>query len=271
VGDIQTWQYIQPIDVAAVSAEFRATMGIRHFFIDDFLRPEFAHAVADAYPSFEQAELAGRRYSDLHETGKVQVTDPSAFSEPVARLNEALASDEFLQTLVEITGIEELLADPTLQGGGIHLMNSGSRLDVHVDFNVTASRKLFRRLNLLVFLTPDWQPEWGGRFELWDPTVRNKQRAFEPRFNRALCFATSETSFHGVEPVSCPAPQLRRSFATYYYTASPHPDWSGSHHTTIFRNRPGERVRALWAFPRRATRQLVNTVRRWKARLQQRS
>ena len=267
MGEIQTWEYIQPIDVASVSVPFRAAMGTPHFYIDDFLRPDFARAVSEAYPSYEGAAASGRSYSALHETGKAQVSDAAEFPEPVALLNEAMASEAFLQTLVEITGIEDLLADPALQGGGMHLMKSGARLDVHVDFNMTASQELFRRLNLLLFLSPEWHPDWGGRFELWDPKVRTKQQAFEPRFNRAVCFATSETSFHGVEPVACPPPHVRRSFATYYYTAAAHPDWTGGHHTTIFRNRPGERSRALWAFPGQATRRAVKSLRRWKARL----
>lgn len=262
MGDPKTWQYIQPIDVASTAASFRSANGTPHLCIDDFLRPEFAREVADAYPTFGEALDLGRSYSDIHESGKVQITDPAIFPEPVARLNEALASPEFLQTLVEVTGIEHLVADPSLQGGGMHLMNSGARLDVHVDFNMTKNRKLFRRLNLLIFLTPDWNSEWGGRFELWDPAVRTQLAGFEPRFNRCVCFATNEKSFHGVEPLSCPPPNVRRSFATYYYTAAPHPDWTGSHHTTIFRSRPGEAGRSLLGLPQRLSRRIVKRARK---------
>jgi hypothetical protein len=264
MGEGNTWDYIQPIDVTNVSRAFRSAEGTPHLYIDDFLRPDFAAAVTAAYPNFEQAEQQGRSYSALHESGKVQITDASLFPDPVRRLNDALASDEFLETLVEITGIEDILADPVLQGGGMHLMRSGARLDVHVDFNMTKSEKLFRRLNLLLFLSPTWDAEWGGRFELWDPTVQNRLHAFEPRFNRCVCFATSETSFHGVEPVTCPPSELRRTFATYYYTREPNPDWSGAHHTTLFRHRPGETSRAILGVPqqiKRSFRAALRTVR----------
>ena len=133
-------------------------------------------------------------------------------------MNDLLASDEFLNDLSHITGIPNLLADEQLVGGGIHVTGPGGRLDVHVDFNFIAERKLHRRLNLLLYLNSPWEDSWGGQFQLWDKDVRHCEATFAPLFNRCVIFETSEISYHGVVPVSPNAPSPRKSFATYYYT-----------------------------------------------------
>ena len=259
-----TWKLLNAIDVSAAARSFRNAEGTPHLCIDEFLRPEFARCVAAAYPAYEGAVAQGKSYSALHETGKVQLTDASRFPAPVAELNAALASPEFLETMVEIAGIEDLVADPELKGGGMHLMGSGARLDVHVDFNRFVERGLHRRLNILVFLNPDWRSEWEGRFELWDAGVKRRIAAYAPAFNRCVFFATSERSFHGVTRVSCPPGQSRRSFAAYYYTEAAPTDWAGQH-STIFRHRPGEGWRAILLLQERTSAALRSGTR-WLGR-----
>jgi hypothetical protein len=120
---------------------------------------------------------------------------------------------------------------------------------VHVDFNYLEERQLHRRLNILVYLNPDWQEAWGGNIELWDPEVKNRLQSFSPVLNRCVVFETNEISFHGVSPVTCPADKARRSFAAYYYTREAPPGWKGQTHSTVFRARPEERLRGYVLMP----------------------
>ncbi len=119
-------------------------------------------------------------------------------------------------------------------------MGSGGRLDVHVDFNIQRDTQWFRRLNILVFLNEHWEESFGGNLELWDADVTHCEHEQQPLLNRCLVFETSESSYHGVAPVTCPDGVTRQSFAAYYYTAEAPADWSGAYHTTVFKARPGE-------------------------------
>jgi len=141
---------LQPFDREKVRAEFAAAKPFPYVKIDNFIDPAKAKAVVAAYPSFEVALGQGQTFATVNERKKVQISDPSRFAAPVAELNDLLASDEFLNDLSHITGIPNLLADEQLVGGGIHVTGPGGRLDVHVDFNFIAERKLHRRLNLLL-------------------------------------------------------------------------------------------------------------------------
>lgn len=255
---------IRPLDREGLRREYASAEPFPHVVIEDFLDPDFARAVADAYPTFEQAQEKGFEFDMVRERRKIQVSDRKDFPEPVLALTEALESPAFLADLEAITGIPGLEADAGLAGGGIHVTGPGGRLDVHVDFNYNEERRVHRRLNILVYLNPIWQDGWGGEVELWDRKVRHCHRRVAPALNRCVLFETSDISFHGVRPVAPEATVARQSFAAYYYTKDAPPDWDGRQHGTIFRARPDEKLRRfaivpaeqLWLRSRRALRAL---------------
>src|SRR5882724_9427341 len=141
---------IKALDRERLKREFNSAQPFRFFMIDNFLEDGAARQMFDSYPSFDEALKVGREFKAVNEQRKVQIVDPAKFSEPVARFSQAIASPQFLSDLSYITGIDNLLADDRYEGGGMHLTGPGGRLDVHVDFNYIATRKLHRRLNLLL-------------------------------------------------------------------------------------------------------------------------
>ena len=261
-------ELLNPIDVPALKAEWESHLPTHYVCIEGLLKPDFARAVAAAYPSYEDARKVGRQFYWVNEDVKVQVTDAHLFPQPVKQLNEVLASSAFLSQLSEITGIPKLLADPELAGGGIQVMGQQGHLGVHVDFNMNPARTLHRRLNLILYLTDDWQDGWGGEFELWDPSVKECLGTWTPAFNRAVMFNTTTGSFHGVRAVGCPPGTTRNSFAGFYYTAEPPADWDGEFHDTIYKPRPGEWWKGWVQMPvERIQRATMRRLRRVKHRL----
>lgn len=248
------------IDVDDLAAQYRGASPTRFFVVDEFLMPAFAREVAAAFPSFGAARGQGKEFARVNEDVKVQVTDASRFPEPIRLLHEALASPAFLDTISRVTGIADLRADPELTGGGMHIMGPSGYLGVHVDFNFLRARELFRRLNIIVYLTPDWRDEWQGCFELWDPEVKRRVEAFAPAFNRCMVFNTTQQSFHGVSAIRCPEPVTRNSFAAFYYTEAPPADWNGRHHSTIYRARPDEWSKRFFSMPLDAARRNANAA-----------
>lgn len=236
-------------DVQALKREFDSSVPFRYLVIEGFLDPEFALEVARAYPGYEEALAQGLGFDSVNERQKVQVSDASKFSEPVAKLNDALASPEFMRDLHTITGIDGLLPDPSLAGAGMHLTTGHGRLDVHVDFNYSEETQTHRRLNILVYLNEDWDASWGGAVELWDQQVKTCHKRLEPMLNRMVLFETSDISFHGVTPLTCPPDRTRQSFATYYYTREAPAGWDGTRHSTIFRARPDEKLQKYLLMP----------------------
>ena len=57
------------------------------------------------------------------------------FGPYTTKLIHTLNSGNFLRFLERLTGVEGLIADPYLRGGGLHEIRQGGKLDVHADFN----------------------------------------------------------------------------------------------------------------------------------------
>lgn len=78
-----------------------------------------------------------------------------------------LNGPEFRAWLSDVTGIPGLLADPELEGGGIHQIPTGGYLKIHTDFNWNKRLEMHRRVNVLLYLNEDWDEDWGGHIEFW--------------------------------------------------------------------------------------------------------
>ena len=169
-------------------------------------------------------------------------TDHSRVIPPFTRqVLDQFNSEVMIDFLQELTGIPGLIPDPHLWGGGLHQIERGGHLKVHSDFNWHEELLLDRRLNLILYLNPEWQPEWGGALELWDREMSACQESVLPVANRCVVFNTTDFSLHGhPDPLMCPPDRTRRSMALYYYSnGRPAAEVSRSR-TTDFRPRPGE-------------------------------
>lgn len=242
-------RYLNPIDPDELALNIQSAVGFPHFCIDNFLKEDFAEALEASFPPFSEAVSLGKSFNAHHEYQKVQINNVEKFPEPVKQLNDLFGDEEFINFLSKATGIDDLLYDKNLGGGGMHMTNGGGRLDVHVDFNLIKEQEWYRRLNILLYFNKDWKEEYGGYLDLWDKDVKNRIGYFDPRFNRLCGFVTSEISFHGVTPVTCPTDRVRKSFATYYYTEAKASNIADEYHSTIFVPRPNEKARHLFLKP----------------------
>ena len=138
---------------------------------------------------------------------------------PVENLFYQLNSPAFLEFLEALTGIEGLIPDPYLKGGGVHMIGPGGFLKIHADFNWHQKLKLDRRINFLLYLNPEWKEEYGGQLELWDTGMKSCQKKVLPISNRCVIFSTTDYSYHGhPDPLKCPEGMYRTSLALYYYS-----------------------------------------------------
>jgi len=211
-----------------------------HIVIDDFLGADVIERMLDEFPKVGSG--AWIHYVHYNER-KYGQTRRDTFGPTIGEVVDELNSPRFLEFLRDVTGIEHLLPDETLEGGGLHQSERGGFLNVHADFTVHPHRRDWRRrLNLLLYLNPGWQEDWGGYLELWDTEMRECRRKIGPLFNRCVIFSTDPTSFHGhPDPMTCPPGVTRKSLALYYFTQEEAP----MVRSTEYRARPGEGVRGL--------------------------
>lgn len=217
--------------------EFCRARPFSHLLLDDFLEPSFCEAIRREFPAFD--ERAAR--NETGATGRKAVVSGIAALGPAFRKFDGLMrSRDFLDWTGHATGIRQLLYDPAYAGGGTHENLNNQDLDFHVDFNYHPARILHRRLNLIVFLNPEWEESWGGCLELReDPWAEEEAGAVKvvPLFNRAVIFETTETSWHGFSRICLPPPRKhlsRRSIAVYFYTKERPAGQTAPSHGTVY-------------------------------------
>lgn len=204
--------------------EYNSNTPFPHIAIDNFL-PE--GILRSAYQSLSQISPKNWGWDELewikpYQQNKFQLNDEvGLYYPPVARdLIKLLNSKFIVNFLQDLTGISDLVIDPTISGGGVHKITNGGKLNIHTDYGKHPQfEDLYRRINLLLYLNPNWKKEWGGELHFKTEPTGESQSIISPLFNRAVIFNTTDVSWHGhPDPLNCPEDEARYSIAMYYFT-----------------------------------------------------
>ncbi|HQU44060.1 MAG TPA: 2OG-Fe(II) oxygenase, partial [Pirellulales bacterium] len=186
-----------------IQHEFMSAEPFPHLVMDGFAPEATLRAVAAGFDSVSAD--AWVRYDDLDERGKNACNRLEAMPVACRDFIAALSGPTAAKLCEWLTGIDGLVPDASLYGGGLHMTEPGGFLGVHLDNERHPQTGLARRLNLIVYCTEGWREEWGGHLEFWDRARTRVVRRIAPLWNRAVLFETSSHSFHGhSEPLRCP-------------------------------------------------------------------
>lgn len=206
-----------------------------HTVVDDLLEPDGFAAAVDAFPTGDEGSWTNYSHVNERKHGNMQ---PGTWPPELRTVADHLTSPEFVAGLERLTGIDGLLPDPDMDGGGLHRSGPGGFLNVHTDFTAHHRRPSWRRrVNLLLYLNTEWHDHWGGHLELWDAGMTAPQRSIAPLGNRAVIFETTDSAFHGhPTPLRCPDGISRQSLALYYFTEGT----AAPSRPTTYRARPSD-------------------------------
>jgi len=231
--DYSRWSSALP----ELAKQYTANQPLPHILLRGFLDGGVAAAIETEFPSTKSE--AWTQYKHPNEK-KLGLAKRGYFSAGLGRIVDELNSPSFVAWLSKLTGIPNLIADPSLEGGGLHQSGRGGFLNLHTDFSHHHYQKNWkRRVNLILYLNSDWGENWGGDIEFWDADMQQCLAKYPPLLNHALIFNTDARYFHGFpEPIACPEDRSRKSLALYYYTTET--QLKIAHRSTDYRARPGD-------------------------------
>ncbi len=228
-------------DADRIRERFLHAKPFRHVAIEDFFDADFAQRLLDEFPSFDK-HLAIAESGQAG--GKAVNTKIATIGPAYQELYALLSSAPFLDYVSRLSGVEDLILDPAMYGGGTHENLHGQELDPHVDFNYDQTNRLHRRLNLIVYLNQGWRSEWGGGIEVHSNPRHpdeNQIQTWAPIFNRAIMFETNEYSWHGFPKIELPEDRRtlsRKSISIYLYTKDRPANEIAPTHATFYVQRP---------------------------------
>ena len=200
-------------DVSALNTLFLNAKPFEHVVIDNFLETSYAEKISEIFPVVN---------SDWHE-----YKNPIEVKYTYDNVNELdkdtkdffyyLSTPELTNIMRDITSIRNLEYDEYLHGAGLHKHPRYGRLNIHLDYEKHPISGKERRLNVILFISKDWDPLWNGANELWDKDVTKCITKTHVKFNRAIIFKTNDISWHGLpDKIMCPDDVFRNSLAYYY-------------------------------------------------------
>ncbi len=213
----------------------------RHFALDNFLPTEIAQTVYANFPKPKKMHLLCN-YGEIKSRYK-HIKDSSSLLQD---LYSAIQDTKTIAALEAITGIQKQVVDTSRPAGGISTLLKGYYINPHLDYSHNAKKNLYRTLNLLYYVSPNWQVENGGNFEVWDEQINN--RIIVPNFfNRLVVMETNSRSWHSVNPVLCDAP---RCCVFNYFFSEQSPEGEDYFHGSpfslfnpLFKARPEQKIR----------------------------
>lgn len=215
---------IREIDWYGVKNEFQNGEPFHHVIIDNFFLPEVADKISEEFPDFN-APFINNHNSPLEVKKTLNHWDK--FPPATYRAFSLFGREAFLDNMRLICDKYDLQFDFGLNGGGWHMHGRGGNNNVHLDYNVHPKLHMQRKLNIIVYMTKDWDSSWGGGLELWTHDAENRQpgvlaKTVENKFNRAIIFDTTQNSWHGLPgTINCPEGVIRKSIAAYFTCAAP--------------------------------------------------
>ena len=222
-------------DLPKLRARYEAPEPFPHVVFDDVLdRGLYGRAVKE-FPLLR--DQSWTNYVHVNEK-KFGNSKPDTWGPSLQLVARVLTGPRFVRFLERLTGIDELLPDRAMDGGGLHQVPRGGFLNVHADFTAHhAVPNWQRRVNVLVYFNEHWCADWRGDLELWARDMSRPVVKIRPVGNRMVVFTTDQDSFHGhPDPLDCPENEVRKSMALYYFTAESRP----LVRSTNYQARPGD-------------------------------
>ncbi|WP_196886899.1 2OG-Fe(II) oxygenase [Aureivirga sp. CE67] len=208
---------------------------IGYFFVDDLLPKHIVDAIYQSFPKTNNMIL--RKSLREYKYIAAQMDNYHPILEEVIY---AFQEPNVVKIVSEICDLDDIHPDENLYAGGLSSMGHKNFLNPHLDNSHDKDRNMWRVLNLLFYVTPDWKDENGGHLEVWPDGMNNPQTTIYSRYNRLAIMATHDQSWHSVCPVN--ADKARSCVSNYYFSSKPFRE-TDSFHVTKFRGRPEEIVK----------------------------
>lgn len=210
-----------------LARQYRLAKPFPHIVLEDFVLTDIDELLRE-FP--DEAWEGWTNQSNANQPSKSSCPNINVMPPLLKQMINELFEPPFLRAMSNLMGIQNLLPDPFLNGGGLHVTAPGGRLTPHTDYHHHPKLRLFRRANILIYLNGDWKSGDGGELCLFNLGDDRPVLSIPPRYGTCVIFTTDHRSLHGVNPISETA-GIRRSIALYYYTIEDAEIFSGDGRT----------------------------------------
>jgi len=209
-----------------------------HIVVRDVFPTDLLQQIYTEVRGLDRAQM---RASHTKRHTKLETSDRDQLGPATVALQDYLDGPEFVALLSTVTGVADLMPDPTHHAAGVHETPRGGRTMIHIDFARHPETQRHHRVNVLLYLNPEWHNDWGGQLELWPADMSGVGARVQPTANTMVIWETNGSTLHGLpDPVAGPSGTSRFALASYYFTDTPAEEPVGRATLGTFVARPGD-------------------------------
>ena len=199
----------------AYSSEFKENIPYPHIILDDFLDKTFYENIDLESINFNKKR--GRSFNSNLEKNK-WASKNEILSKNLKSIIDELNKKSFLKSLYKLSGIAELFS--TKEGNtslaNYHEMYESGFLGTHVDHSSEPVTGLPHVLNIILYLSKNWDCKWGGATILANSDGTKIEKIIDYKPNRAVIFLHSPYTFHGVTEIKNNLNKRSTIYVDYY-------------------------------------------------------
>jgi len=189
-----------------------------HLVLDNFLGDSIKMSIPDEFPSKNDSAWT-RDVPALGISNNMKACPVwKKFPPSIYQFFMQACSPHFVTVFSEAFGVQ-LIPDIGLLGGGMQVLDFYEKEPITY-CSIHQKMNLQFRVTMIVFVTPDWQEEWGGHLGLWSGNEKAPNELvteIAPMFGRAVLLDTTENSWHGVSrEIKCPEGITLNSLVMHY-------------------------------------------------------
>ena len=208
-----------PETVAGLRTDYLDAHPWPHVVIQDMFPTELLQQIFTEVSGLDRSRMRAshtKRHTKLETNARNQL-GPATLS-----LQDFLDGPDFRTFVTAVTGVADLFPDPSHYAAGVHETPQGGKTMIHIDFARHPETHHHHRVNVLLYLNPEWQDDWGGQLELWPGDMSGIGARIQPIANTMVIWETHGGTLHGLpDPVAGPPGTSRFALASYYYTKEP--------------------------------------------------
>lgn len=179
-----------------------------YFVGDNIFNREILKQVLDNFPSDNDPLWEGRTWEKKQYGFSVEQLHPV-----IQETLKVLSSTEIRDKLQDAFNTPKLYA--VMAGASAHITGAWEKNTMHTDWQMYGHR-LFRWLNLHIFLNEDYRPEHEGELVLGDTNTK-----IQPYFGNTVVFLSTNLTKHG--QIQWKRDDSRKSLAVFYFAEKPNP------------------------------------------------
>ena len=169
-----------------------------HLILDEFIDVILFEKITQEFDNIDRNK--GKSFSSSVENKK-WISKNTELPKNLSNFIDYLNSDDWVANLSKLTDLKDLFS--TTVGNtdlaNYHEMNKSGFLGSHVDHSSDPETNYPHVLNIIVYLTKNWETSWGGSTTLLNSNGTKIIKEIDYIPNRAVIFLHTPYSFHGVK------------------------------------------------------------------------